>query len=82
MYGRAGELERLNRDRNNPKLSKFQRKMADEAHANIVRQMKNKPLMRMRLRLINATRAGDLYVSGKIQEAMKAYQRQDRETGQ
>jgi lipopolysaccharide biosynthesis regulator YciM len=82
MYGRAGDLLKLNRDRNNPELSMFQRKQADEAHAKIVRQLKNKPLMRMRLRLINATRAGDLEEAAKIQIGMRALMKEDQETGQ
>jgi hypothetical protein len=78
MYGRAGDLLKLNRDRNNPELSMFQRKQADEAHAKIVRQLKNKPLMRMRLRLINATRAGDLEEAAKIQIGMRALMKEDQ----
>ena len=81
MYGRAGTLLKLNKDRNNSKLSKFERLQADKAHHKIVNQMKDKKLMRMRLRLINATRAGDLYESSKIEQLMKDYLKEDRETG-
>jgi hypothetical protein len=81
MYGRAGTLLKLNKDRNSPKLSKFERLQADKAHQKIVNQMKDKKLMRMRLRLINATRAGDLYESSKIEQLMKDYLKEDRETG-
>lgn len=82
MYGRAGELTRLNKDRNNPSLSRFQRKMADEAHSKIVEQMKDKRLMRMREQLIRATRAGDLEAANKIQLRMRDYLGESPETGQ
>lgn len=81
MYGRAGTLLKLNKDRNNPNLSKFERLQADKAHQKIVNQMKDKKLMRMRLRLINATRAGDITESSKIEQQMKDYLKEDRETG-
>lgn len=81
MYGRTGDLAKLNKDRNNPALPKFVRLQADKAHAKIVDQLKDKRLMRMRERLINATRAGDLNEATKIQRQMKAYQKQDQETG-
>lgn len=81
MYGRLGELTKLNDDRNNPRLSRFVRSQADKAHRKIVEQMKDKKLMRMRLRLIRATQAGDNVEALKIQAAMKAYEKADRETG-
>ncbi len=37
--------------------------------------------MNMRIRLINATRAGDTYEAGKIETMMRAYEKADRETG-
>ena len=82
MFGRAGELERLNRDRNNPKLPHIVRDRADRAYAKIVEQMKDKKLMSMRERLINATRAGDMDAARKIQLQMRDYTGEDPETGQ
>lgn len=82
MYGRTGDLEKLNRDRNNPSLSKFVRAQADEAHTKIVSQMKDRKLMGMRLRLIKATQTGDLNEANKIQISMKAYLKEDREVGE
>lgn len=81
MFGRAGELERLNSDRNNPELPPFTRLQADKAHAKIVAQMKDKKLMTMRERLINANLAGDVEEVKKIEVAMRTYTRQDQETG-
>lgn len=81
MYGRAGDLAKLNRDRNNPLLPKIVRHRADKAHATIVAQLKDKRLMHMRERLINATRAGDQYEARKIEIAMRAHRNEDQETG-
>ncbi len=81
MFGRAGELEKLNKDRNNPRLSKFVRQQADTAYAKIVAQMKDKKLMAMRERLIGATRAGDQAVARKIELEMRAHTGEDMETG-
>lgn len=81
MYGREGDLAKLNAARNNPSLSRFQRRQADESHKAIVEQLKDKKLMGMRERLIRAARAGDDYESDKIQRQMRAYQGQDQETG-
>lgn len=81
MYGRAGELKRLNNDRNNYSLPKFVRKQAAKAHAIITKQIKDKKLMRMRLRLIGAVKARDEHEIHKIEQLMRFYLRQDRETG-
>lgn len=81
MYGRNGDLAKLDKDRNDPRLSKFQRQQADKAHAEIVSQLKDRKLMSMRERLINAARANDLPAQAKIQAEMRAYLHQDQETG-
>jgi hypothetical protein len=81
MYGRAGDLAKLNRDRNNIQLPNIVRLRADRAHATIVAQLKDKKLMRLRERLINATRAGDEYEARKIEIAMRAHRQEDQETG-
>lgn len=82
MYGRAGELERLNADRNNPKLPFIVRRRADEARTKILEQLKDKKLMGMREELINATRVGDTEAAAKIQMRMRAHTGEDMETGQ
>lgn len=82
MYGRAGDLAKLNKDRNDVTLSNIVRRRADKAHATIVAQLKDKKLMRLRLRLINAVRAGDNYEAQKIEIAMRAHRGEDQETGQ
>lgn len=81
MHGRAGELAKLNADRNNPVLTKFERSQADKAHRKITEQLKDKKLMSMRSRLIRAAQANDLVEQDKIARSMKAYQHEDQETG-
>lgn len=81
MYGRDGELAQLNKDRNDSSLSKFVRSQADKAYNKISEQMKDQKLMRMRLELINAARAQDNVAQDKIQKRMRAYTKEDRETG-
>lgn len=82
MFGRAGDLKKLNDDRNNPLLSNVQRQQADKAHTKIVEQLKDKKLMRMRERLIRATRADDQEAAMKIQLQMRDYLGEEKETGQ
>lgn len=82
MFGRDGELKRLNDDRNNSRLSKFVRQQADKAYHEIVRQLKDRKLMGMRLQLINASRAHDSVTAEKIQLQMRDYLKQDKETGE
>lgn len=81
MYGRAGDLAKLNKDRNDPRLPNIVRLRADRAHATIVEQMKDKKLMRLREQLINAVLAGDQDAQIKIEVAMRAHTHQDQETG-
>lgn len=81
MYTRAGELAKLNRDRNNPDLPKFVRLQADRAHAKITEQLKDRKLNEFRERLIRATRAGDQKEARKIELQIRDYTGEDRETG-
>ena len=80
-YGRAGELEKLSRDRNNSDLGPFTRSQADKAHAKIVQQLKDKRLMAMRERLIKAAQANDEPEQHRIQLQMRAYTKEEAETG-
>lgn len=80
-FGRQGELEQLNRDRNNPGLDKYTRKRAEDALKTIIDQLNDRKLMDMRLRLIRAAQAGDLIEQDKIAKQMKAYNHEDLETG-
>lgn len=82
MYGRIGDLEKLNRDRNDTSLPKFVRQQADKAHAKIVEQLKDKKLMGLRSQLINAAQAHDLEAQEKIQMQMREHTGEDKETGQ
>lgn len=82
MYGRAGDLRKLNADRNNSGLPRILRQRANQAHAKIVLQLKDKKLMSLRQRLISATKAGDQEASHRIQLQMRDHSKQDKETGQ
>ena len=82
MYGRTGELIRLNRDRNDYTLVKIVRQRANEAYVKIANQLKDKKLMSLRLRLIRATKARNMDIAERIQLQMRDYLKQDRETGQ
>lgn len=79
LFGRETTLYKLNRDRNNPKLSKIVRKRADEAMTKILKQLKDKKLMQMRTRLIAATRDGNQYEVWKIEQQMKEHEGRERE---
>lgn len=80
-HGREGELTKLNSVRNNPDKPVFIRKQADEARTKIANQLKDKRLMGMRHRLIQAAQAGDAREQARIAQAMKAHSGEDRETG-
>jgi len=82
MYGRTGDLEKLNKDRNDQSLPKIVRQRADQAHQTIVAQLKDKKLMGLREQLINAARANDLEAQHKIQIQMREHTGEDKETGQ
>lgn len=82
MYGREGELRKLNRDRNNPDLPRIARLRADQALHKIVGQLNDKKLMGMREQLIRATQAGDSKAAQNIQLRMRDYTSEERETGE
>lgn len=81
-YGRAGDLDKLNRVRNDHEKSDFFRWQADRSYARIREQLKDKQLMQLRLRLIKATQAGDRAEAIKITKQMRDYLGEDTETGQ
>jgi hypothetical protein len=81
MYGRAGDLMTLNQARNDVNKPRLVRKQADESHATIVKQLKDKKLMRLRLQLIKATKMGDETNAHKIQLLMKEHQGLLKESG-
>lgn len=81
MYGRSGELNKLYRDIHDFSLPKIIRHRADIARQKILAQMKDSKLMRMRVELIQATKAGDEQAAKKVQQRMRHYQKQDMETG-
>jgi hypothetical protein len=81
MYGRAGDLTTLNNARNDTSKPYSVRRSADESHATIVKQMKDKKLMNLRLHLIKATKMGDTHNAHKLQLLMQEHQGLIKETG-
>ena len=81
MYGRDGELAKLNRERQDVLLPMQRRRAADRAYRKIANQLRDKKLMGMRMRLVGAARAGDAREQHKIQMQMRDYLGEDKETG-
>lgn len=79
LYGRLTTLKKLTKDRDNPNLHPFVRLQADKAIEKIKSQIKDRPLMAMRERLIKATRAGDLHEVWKIENQIRAYEGKELE---
>ncbi len=80
-YGREGQLEKLNKTRNDWSKQPWIRRKADETYRKIVAQIQDKKLMAMRERLIKASLAGDARAQALIQMQMKHYLGEDPETG-
>lgn len=74
LYGRYTTLERLRKVRDDPLKHPFHRWQADQSIGRILRQLESRPLMRLRERLIKATRAGDYHESWKIELLMRDYE--------
>lgn len=74
LYGRLTTLNKLKSVRDDPDKPMLARKRADEAMSRIIRQLEDRRLMDMRMRLIRATRAGDYEASWKIENQIRAYE--------
>jgi hypothetical protein len=81
MFGRDGELTKLNQVRNDPTKPIDERRRANKALEKIVDQMRDRTLMDMRIQLIKASKAGDETYIHRITQKMRAYQNEDMETG-
>jgi hypothetical protein len=81
MYGREGELYKLDRQRKDASLPKQRRQAADRAFKKIAAQLADKQLMAQRIRLIKAAQAGDELEQHKITRQMRDYLGEDQETG-
>lgn len=75
MYGRMTTLRRLKEDRDNPAKHPFRRMQADRAIKKIMAQMRDRKLMHLRERLIRATLYGDLYWQWKIENLIRAHEK-------
>ncbi len=76
LHGRLTTLHKLKAVRDDPSKPKFSRLQADQSISRITKQLKDSGLMRMRERLIRASQAGDLTEVHKIENTMKAYEKQ------
>lgn len=81
MYGRDGELMRLKRDMQNHKVFKFHRQLAHKKYLQIVAQLKDKKLMRLRWQLLNAHRARDAKYVEKLVLQIRDYEKAERDSG-
>lgn len=79
LYGRQTTLSRLDEVRSDPTIDRFTRSRADKAYHEILGQLKDKKLMRLRERLIKATMAGDLHEVWKIENLMRSHEGKQQE---
>lgn len=77
-HGREKDLLRLNKQRNDPYLSHYVRRMADQAHVVIVSQLRDRTYLSLRERLIKATQAGDQVAIAKIELLIRDHQGEDK----
>lgn len=75
MYGRQTTLEYLRARRDDYSRHPFRRKQADRAIKQIISQLRDKKLLRLRERLIRATRAGDDHWIWKIENQIRAHEK-------
>jgi hypothetical protein len=73
-YGRLTTLNRLKEARDDGQRHPFRRMQADKAIRNIVAQLNDRKLMRLRARLIKATLYGDTHAQWCIENEMRAYE--------
>jgi hypothetical protein len=81
MYAREGQLARLKRDMNNPKIYKFHRNLAHKKFRQIVAQMKDRKLMRLRWQLLNAHRNRDEKYVDKLVLQIRDYEKAEKDSG-
>lgn len=70
---REGDLKKLHRDFNNPLLPLSSRRKAHRAFHNILRQVNDRTLMRQRLQLLRAHKAGDAEAAERITMQLHDY---------
>lgn len=81
MYGYGSTLYKLRGDMDNATLTPNTRKAAAKAYYGILTKVQDSKLMAMRERLIRAAQAQNRYEVAKISAQMKAYAKEDTETG-
>lgn len=81
VYGYGSTLYKLRGDMDNYELTPITRRDAARNYYKILQTVQNKPLMRLRQRLIKATQAGNNLEANKISKQMRFYTKEDQETG-
>lgn len=74
MYGRMTTLKRLKAARDDYSRHPIRRMQADRALRKIMAQLRDRRLMRLRERLIKATKYGDQRAAWKIENEILAYE--------
>ena len=74
LYGRYTQLQKLDALRKDMDQPYWRRHKADKTFRLIQKQLKDKHLMELRWRLIQATRAGDYPESWKLEQQMRFYE--------
>jgi len=75
MYGRQTTLKYLKERRDDLSRHPFSRMQADRAIKNIMSQLRDRKLMRLRERLIKATLYGDDHAIWMIENQIRAYEK-------
>lgn len=76
MWGRQSTLKYLKERRDDQSKHPFTRQQADKAIKKIMAQLKDRQLLRLRERLIKATLYRDEYWQWKIENLIRAHERQ------
>ena len=75
---RISDLRRLKAIMDNPRKSRISKREAHKTAKLIVAQMKDKKLLKLRLRLVKAARAHDEAAEWKIVNLMRDYQKKEK----
>ncbi len=81
LYGRKTTLDTLHTVANDSSKSRLAREQAKKAMHEINHQLKDQKLNSYRAKLIQATKAHDDRAAHQIEQQIRAYQKQDLETG-
>lgn len=74
-YGRLSTLNYLKARRDDGQRTRQRRQQADKAIRQIVAQLRDRPLMKLRMRLIKAQQYGDLHAVWQIENQILTYEK-------